>query len=79
MRRRRTVSKGRRHAQHDGRPRATSAPPPSIRHQRLTDASIGAIFREVPVFIATMIAVLLAVTLLPEFALMLPRLTGYGG
>jgi tripartite ATP-independent transporter DctM subunit len=45
----------------------------------LTETSLGAIFREVPIFIATMIAVLLAVTLLPDIALMLPRLTGYGG
>ena len=45
----------------------------------LTGTSIGAIFREVPVFIATMIAVLLAVTLLPAIALTLPRLLGYAG
>ncbi len=45
----------------------------------LTGTSIGAIFREVPVFIATMIAVLLAVTLLPSIALTLPRLLGYAG
>ncbi len=43
----------------------------------LTGTSIGAIFREIPVFIATMIVVLLAVTLLPDIALMLPRLFGY--
>jgi len=45
----------------------------------LTGTSIGAIFKEVPPFIATMIAVLLAVTLLPEIALMLPRTMGYIG
>ncbi len=45
----------------------------------LTGTPVGAIFREIPVFIATMIAVLLGVTLLPEVALMLPRLMGYGG
>ena len=44
----------------------------------LTGTSIGAIFREIPVFIATMILVLLAVTLLPVIALTLPRLMGYG-
>jgi TRAP-type C4-dicarboxylate transport system permease large subunit len=43
----------------------------------LTGTSIGAIFREVPVFIGTMIAVLLAVTFLPDIALLLPRLLGY--
>jgi tripartite ATP-independent transporter DctM subunit len=45
----------------------------------LTGTSIGAIFREVPVFIATMIAVLVAVTLVPAIALTLPRVFGYGG
>jgi tripartite ATP-independent transporter DctM subunit len=44
----------------------------------LTGTSIGAIFREVPVFIATMLVVLVAVTLLPGIALTLPRLFGYG-
>ena len=43
----------------------------------LTGTSIGAIFREIPVFILTMIIVLLAVTLLPEIALTLPRWMGY--
>jgi tripartite ATP-independent transporter DctM subunit len=43
----------------------------------LTGTPIGAIFRAVPVFIATLIAVLLAVTLLPEIALLLPRVMGY--
>ncbi len=43
----------------------------------LTGTSLGAIFREVPPFIATMLAVLLAVTLLPDIALTLPRLMGY--
>jgi C4-dicarboxylate transporter, DctM subunit len=45
----------------------------------LTGTPIGAIFREVPIFIATLIAVLLAVTVQPDIALMLPRLMGYGG
>ena len=45
----------------------------------LTGTSIGAIFREVPVFIATMIAVLVTVTLVPAIALTLPRLLGYAG
>ncbi len=45
----------------------------------LTGTSVGAIFREVPVFIGTLIAVLLAVTLLPGIALWLPRLFGYTG
>ena len=45
----------------------------------LTGTSIGAIFREIPVFIGTMIVVLLAVTLLPGIALMLPRMLGYAG
>jgi tripartite ATP-independent transporter DctM subunit len=45
----------------------------------LTGTPVGAIFREIPVFIATMIAVLLGVTLLPAIALTLPRLLGYGG
>ncbi len=43
----------------------------------LTGTSIGTIFREIPVFILTMIAVLLAVTLVPDIALTLPRLMGY--
>jgi C4-dicarboxylate transporter DctM subunit len=45
----------------------------------LTGTSVGAIFREIPVFIATMIVVLLAVTLLPDISLLLPRLMGYRG
>ena len=44
----------------------------------LTGTPIGAIFREIPVFIGTMILVLLAVTLLPALALSLPRMFGYG-
>lgn len=43
----------------------------------LTGTSIGAIFKEVPPFIVTMIVVLLAVTLLPDIAMTLPRLLGY--
>jgi TRAP-type C4-dicarboxylate transport system permease large subunit len=45
----------------------------------LTGTPVGAIFRAVPVFILTMILVLLAVTVLPDIALMLPRLMGYAG
>jgi tripartite ATP-independent transporter DctM subunit len=45
----------------------------------LTATPIGAVFREIPVFIGTMIVVLLAVTLVPELALMLPRAFGYKG
>jgi TRAP-type C4-dicarboxylate transport system permease large subunit len=45
----------------------------------LTGTPIGAIFREIPVFIATMIVVLLAVTLIPDIALALPRAFGYRG
>jgi C4-dicarboxylate transporter, DctM subunit len=45
----------------------------------LTGTSIGAIFREVPVFVVALIVVLLAVTLLPDVALGLPRLLGYRG
>ena len=45
----------------------------------LTGTSIGAIFKEIPPFILTMIAVLLAVTLVPDIALTLPRLMGYVG
>src|SRR5262245_10784295 len=43
----------------------------------LTGPSLGAIFREVPVFIVTMIAVLLIVTFVPEIVLWLPRLVGF--
>jgi C4-dicarboxylate transporter DctM subunit len=42
----------------------------------LTGTSLGAIFREVPVFIVTMIIVLLIVTFVPEIVLWLPRLVG---
>ena len=45
----------------------------------LTGTSIGAIFREVPVFIATMILVLLLVTIVPQIALILPHAMGYTG
>ncbi len=45
----------------------------------LTGTPIGAVFREIPVFIGTMIVVLLAVTLVPELALMLPTAFGYKG
>jgi C4-dicarboxylate transporter, DctM subunit len=43
----------------------------------LTGTSVGAIFKEIPVFIGTMILVLLAVTLMPQIALMLPQAMGY--
>jgi len=43
----------------------------------LTGTSLAHIFREVPVFILTMIAVLLVVTLVPETVLWLPRLAGF--
>ncbi len=42
----------------------------------LTDTPVSAIFREVPIFIATLIAMLLAVTLIPWLALALPHLLG---
>jgi C4-dicarboxylate transporter, DctM subunit len=42
----------------------------------LTGTSLGAIFREVPVFIVTLIIVLLIVTFVPEIVLWLPRLVG---
>ena len=45
----------------------------------LTGTPIGAVFREIPVFIGTMIVVLLAVTLVPELALMLPKAFGTKG
>ncbi len=45
----------------------------------LTGTPIGAVFREIPVFIATMLVVLLAVTLVPDLALMLPRALGSKG
>jgi C4-dicarboxylate transporter, DctM subunit len=43
----------------------------------LTGTPLSDIFREMPVFVATMLAVLLAATLFPELALALPRLFGY--
>ena len=42
----------------------------------LTGTPVGAIFREIPPFILTMLVVLLAVTLVPELALWLPRFAG---
>ena len=45
----------------------------------LTGTPIGAVFREIPVFIVTMLVVLLAVTLVPDLALMLPRALGSKG
>ncbi len=45
----------------------------------LTGTPIGAVFRQIPVFIGTMLVVLLAVTLVPELALMLPKAFGYKG
>jgi tripartite ATP-independent transporter DctM subunit len=43
----------------------------------LTGAPLAEIFREMPVFVATMLVVLIAVTLLPDLATTLPRLFGY--
>ena len=43
----------------------------------LTGTPLAAIFREVPLFIAAMLAVLLAVTLWPALALTVPHLFGY--
>jgi C4-dicarboxylate transporter DctM subunit len=43
----------------------------------LTGTSLAAIFRETPIFIATMLVMLVAVTLFPDIAMTLPRLLGY--
>jgi tripartite ATP-independent transporter DctM subunit len=43
----------------------------------LTGTPLAEIFREVPIFVVAMIVVLLAVTLCPALALMLPHLFGY--
>ena len=43
----------------------------------LTGTPLAAIFREVPVFIAAMIVVLLLVTYIPDLALALPHAAGY--
>ena len=45
--------------------------------QGLTGTPLGAIFREIPVFIITMIVVLLIVTFVPDLALALPHAMGY--
>jgi C4-dicarboxylate transporter DctM subunit len=45
----------------------------------LTGTPLSDIFREMPIFVATMLVVLLAATLFPELALTLPRLFGYAG
>jgi len=45
----------------------------------LTGTPLAEIFREVPPFIVVMLAVVLAVTFLPELALALPRLAGLAG
>ena len=42
----------------------------------LTGTPVGAIFREIPPFILTMLVVLLAVTLVPDLALWLPKFAG---
>ena len=42
----------------------------------LTGTPLSEIFREVPPFIFAMLAIVLAVTFLPELALWLPRLAG---
>ena len=43
----------------------------------LTGIPLAEIFREMPVFVATMLVVLIAVTLFPDLALTVPRLLGY--
>ena len=43
----------------------------------LTGTPLAEIFREMPVFVATMLVVLIAVTLVPDLAITLPRLFGY--
>jgi tripartite ATP-independent transporter DctM subunit len=43
----------------------------------LTGTPLGEIFREMPAFVATMLAVLIATTLCPALALTVPRLLGY--
>jgi tripartite ATP-independent transporter DctM subunit len=43
----------------------------------LTGTPLAAIFREVPIFVAAMLVVLLAVTLLPALALTVPHFFGY--
>jgi TRAP-type C4-dicarboxylate transport system permease large subunit len=43
----------------------------------LTATSLADIFREVPIFIVTMIAMLLLVTFVPDLVLWLPRVVGF--
>jgi len=43
----------------------------------LTGTPLADIFREMPIFVATMLLVLIAATLFPDLALTLPRLLGY--
>jgi C4-dicarboxylate transporter DctM subunit len=43
----------------------------------LTGTSLGEIFRETPIFIVTMLIMLIATTLMPDIALTLPRIFGY--
>jgi TRAP-type C4-dicarboxylate transport system permease large subunit len=43
----------------------------------LTATSLADIFREVPFFIVTMIAMLLLVTFVPDLVLWLPRVVGF--
>jgi C4-dicarboxylate transporter DctM subunit len=45
----------------------------------LTGTPLSEIFREMPAFVAAMLAVLLAVTFFPDLVLTLPRLLGYTG
>jgi C4-dicarboxylate transporter, DctM subunit len=45
----------------------------------LTGIPLAEIFREMPVFVATMLVVLVAVTLFPELALTVPRMLGHIG
>ena len=42
----------------------------------LTGTPLSEIFREIPPFVLAMLAVVIAVTFLPELALFLPRLAG---
>jgi TRAP-type C4-dicarboxylate transport system permease large subunit len=44
----------------------------------LTGTPLSEIFREMPPFVAAMLAVLLVATLCPDLVLALPRLLGYG-
>jgi len=43
----------------------------------LTGTSLAAIYRETPVFLVALLALLIATTFVPDIALTLPRLLGY--